>query len=119
MTKATMPELIWAHVDDDGFTDYTNMKGWKENGIESPYEGAEYIRADLVPAQSSVDAPLEEGQWRWVRHGDTPGVLDIARVSVDEDGTWMNATVVDAYYAPAQSPDQYVYIGPVIQPPED
>lgn len=114
MTKATMPELIWAHVDEDGFTDYTNMKGWKENGIESPYEGAEYIRADLAPAQGGADKPLEEGQWRWVK--------------IDYEGRWFVAHVINATLSNRLSlrvngvpyaSSTLAVVGPVIQEPED
>lgn len=57
----TMPERIWAW-EQDGFRDFDNMAGWKENGIESDFDGAEYVRADLVAGDASES--LATGQWR-------------------------------------------------------
>ena len=76
------------------------------------HDYAEYVRADAV--LGDPNEPLENGQYRWVRHKSTPGMLDVARVSVDYDGVWMNETGGDAYKS-----DQYVYIGPAIRPPEE
>lgn len=80
---------------------------------DTGHDYAEYVRADAAH-WDAPNEPLKDGQYRWVRHKSTPGWLDVARVSIDHDGVWMNETGGDAYKS-----DQYVYIGPAIQPPEE
>lgn len=110
MTDKTMPKRIWAY-EQDGFRDFEDMSGWEENGIESDFEGAEYVRADAE--QGSPDESIADGQFRWVRKKHTPDLLEIARVSVYRGHFFMNDTYCDVY-----TPDQYDYIGPVIPTPE-
>ena len=107
--KTDMPERIWA-MEQDGIRDFDNMSGWKENGIVSDFEGAEYIRADLV--QGDANEPLEEGQWRWALH--QCGRWDVGRVDT-EYGIDELCIIIDgsAWY-----PDELAKIGPVIRPPE-
>lgn len=106
MVNEKAPERIFA----TGFG-LTKNHDWA--GAQSTLDGSvEYIRADLC--YGDPKEPLKDGQYRWVRHKSTPAWPDIARVSIDYDGVWMHETGGDAY-----GPDQYVYIGPVIRPPED
>lgn len=109
MTSKSMPERIWAY-EDDGFTDFISMKGWKENGISSPFEGDEYIRADLVPAQGSADEPLADGQYRWVH---VEGEWHVAFVwkKIMSDGFAFELGKFDYWEEDIKK------IGPVVRPP--
>lgn len=111
MTDKAMPERIWAYKD-DGFTDFISMKGWKENGIVSDFEGAEYIRADLVSAPSNADEPLRAGQYRWAMKNGI-GWFVVVIHKRHGDFFWYPSGNNYTIYAV----DELSEIGPAIRPP--
>ena len=109
MANKTMPERIWAW-EQDGFRDFDNMTGWKENGIVSDFEGAEYVRADLAAGNASE--PLADGQYRWVH---VEGAWHVAFVwkKLLSDGFAFELGRFDYWEEDIKK------IGPVVHPPAD
>lgn len=102
MTDKTMPERIYAMQPPTSI-----LRTWMEGDSRG---GVEYIRADLVPAPSSADEPLADGQFRWFKE-DKGLDWDFGDIEIFEGEAFID---VGTNIFPVSD---VFKIGPVVRPP--